>query len=239
MGRDIIPHGWSTAAITSEEEAVATYIQSGQPAILRTHRGAGHALSSGLEYGYAYSRRTMPIVPPSYERAEMHPVVPLDRTPVKAEIGLSSSALPPKIPGVETAIFGDKAIIVNHRSSPIDERPEHTPGAYGHHGRRLAGRSLCRLRGTHSSGRHHWAASRLGRYRSLNESPTSAISRRASPIRPLPGPTIQGTMCRAAVHAFTRASVRLSAAVTKSSMNWCLLHDRCVHGSSAFNVRVS
>ena len=117
---DLIPHGWSTTAFTSTGENLGHYIESGRPGILRTAFGRGRVLSLGFEYGYAYARRTMPIVPPSYGRSEMHPVVLLDRTPVEEEIAASPSALFDPVRGVETAVFGDRAVIVNHRSSPVD-----------------------------------------------------------------------------------------------------------------------
>ena len=77
----IIPHGWSTVAYRSGA-ALGTYIQSRRHAIARTDIGAGSVYSFGFEYGYSYSRRTMPIVPPSYGRREMHPIVLLKQTPV-------------------------------------------------------------------------------------------------------------------------------------------------------------
>lgn len=117
---DLIPHGWSTVAFTSSGDSLGSYIGSGLPGILRTRVGQGSVLSLGFEYGYAYARRSMPIVPPAYGRSEMHPLVLMQRTPVEAEIGISPTALIPPTRGVETAVFGDRAVIVNHRSSPID-----------------------------------------------------------------------------------------------------------------------
>jgi hypothetical protein len=117
---DLIPHGWSTSAFTSAGENLGSYIGSGRPAILRTPIGRGKVLSFGFEYGYAYSRQTMPIVPPAYGKSEMHPLVLLERTPIEAEIGTSPSALMPPVRGVETVIFGNSAVIVNHRASPVD-----------------------------------------------------------------------------------------------------------------------
>lgn len=117
---DLIPHGWSTVSYEHPGEVLGAFIQSGAPAIVRTGFGRGRVLSFGFQYGYAYSRRTMPIVPPVYGRSEMHPLVLLERTPVEVEIGTAPDSLLPQVRGVETAIFGDHAIIVNHRSSPID-----------------------------------------------------------------------------------------------------------------------
>ena len=117
---DVIPHGWSTVAFTSKGEALGRYIESGRPAMLRTRFGSGSVVSLGFEYGYAYSRRSMPIVPPAYGRNEMHPLVLLDRTPVEEEIGTSPSAPMAPLRGVEFGVFGDRAVIVNHRSSPVD-----------------------------------------------------------------------------------------------------------------------
>jgi hypothetical protein len=118
---EIIPHGWSTVSFRSGK-AVGTYIQSGKAAIAEHGIGKGKVFSFGFQYGYAYCRRTMPIVPPQYGKREMHPIVLLKETPVAALAG--SSPLLPMAPvkGVEFARFGNKLVIVNHRSSPLDIR---------------------------------------------------------------------------------------------------------------------
>lgn len=115
----LIPHGWSTVAFRGGD-ALGAYIQSGKTAIARTAFGAGCVLSFGFQYGHAYSRNSMPIVPPNYGRREMHPIVLLAETPVAALAGVSpQSPLPPR-KGVECARFGNRLIIVNHRASPVD-----------------------------------------------------------------------------------------------------------------------
>ena len=48
---------------------------------------AAGSIRSGSNTAYAYSRRTMPIVPPQYGKREMHPVVLLNRTPIEAMVG--------------------------------------------------------------------------------------------------------------------------------------------------------
>jgi hypothetical protein len=115
---EVIPHGWSTVSFAGGE-AVGTYIQSGKTAIARTAMGEGNVYSFGFQYGYAYCRRTMPIVPPQYGKREMHPVVLLSETPVAALAGTSPLAPMTPVKGVEFARFGNKLVIVNHRSSPI------------------------------------------------------------------------------------------------------------------------
>ncbi len=116
---EIIPHGWSTVSFTGGEE-VAGYINSGASAIVRTCFGGGCVVSFGFQYGYSYSRDTMPIVPPRYGNREMHPVILLEQTPV--EVWAGTSPLAPVAPrkGVEFARFGRYQVIVNHRSSPLD-----------------------------------------------------------------------------------------------------------------------
>jgi hypothetical protein len=116
---DIIPHGWSTVAYRGGT-ALGTYIQKGGAGLTETKHGAGRVWSFGFQYGYAYSRLTMPIVPPNYGRREMHPIVLLKQTPVAALVGTSPLAPLPPIKGVEFARFGSRLIIVNHRSSPVD-----------------------------------------------------------------------------------------------------------------------
>lgn len=116
---DLIPHGWSTVAFPGGTR-LATYIQTGKIGLAETRLGAGRVLSFGFQYGYAYSRRTMPIVPPQYGRREMHPVVLLKETPVAALVGVSPLVPLPPRRGVEFARFGSRLVIVNHRASPVD-----------------------------------------------------------------------------------------------------------------------
>jgi hypothetical protein len=116
---EVIPHGWSTVAFRSGK-SIGTYIQSGQNAIAQTELGAGCVFSFGFQYGYSYSRRTMPIVPAQYGKREMHPIVLLKETPVAALAGLAPSRPMSPIKGVEFARFGKHLIIVNHRASPVD-----------------------------------------------------------------------------------------------------------------------
>ena len=116
---EIIPHGWSTVAYRGGK-ALATYIQTGRTGLAETRIGAGFVWSFGFQYGYAYSRRSMPIVPPRYGKREMHPVVLLKETPVAVLAGASPLALLPPRKGVEAARFGTRVIIVNHGASPVD-----------------------------------------------------------------------------------------------------------------------
>ncbi|MFT3788668.1 MAG: hypothetical protein QM770_21265 [Tepidisphaeraceae bacterium] len=115
----IIPHGWSTVAFDSGEP-LGTYIQTGKTGIARTQVGSGRVYSFGFQYGHAYSRRTMPIVPPNYGKREMHPIVLLERTPCEAIVGTCPHAPLKPTRGLEMARFGRRAVIVNHRSSPIE-----------------------------------------------------------------------------------------------------------------------
>jgi hypothetical protein len=103
--------------------ANATYLQSGLTGLAETKLGTGRVLSFGFQYGYAYSRCTMPIVPPQHGKREMHPVVLLKETPVAALLGASPAAPLPPRRGVEMARFGSAAVIVNHRASPLDVGP--------------------------------------------------------------------------------------------------------------------
>jgi hypothetical protein len=116
---EIIPHGWSTVSFI-RGKAIGKYIQSGKAAIAQTKIGKGKVFSFGFQYGHSYSRRTMPIVPPQYGKREMHPVVLLKETPVAKLAGVSPLAPMKPVKGVEFARFGNKLIVVNHRSSPLD-----------------------------------------------------------------------------------------------------------------------
>jgi hypothetical protein len=118
---EIIPHGWSTVSFKNGQ-VIGAYIQSGKSAIAEMAIGKGKVYSFGFQYGYAYCRRTMPIVPPQYGKREMHPIVLLKQTPVAALVGASPLLPMAPVKGAEFARFGDKLLIVNHRSSPIDIR---------------------------------------------------------------------------------------------------------------------
>lgn len=116
---EVIPHGWSTVAFANGK-ALGAYIQSGKAAITQTDLSKGRVFSFGFQYGYSYSRRTMPIVPSQYGKREMHPIVLLHETPVKVLIGTSPLLPMAPVKGVEFARFGKNLVVVNHRSSPLD-----------------------------------------------------------------------------------------------------------------------
>ena len=116
---EIIPHGWSTVAFRGGKVG-GKYIQSGKSATILTELGKGYVFSFGFQYGYSYSRRTMPIVPSQYGKREMHPVVLLQETPVASLAGISPLAPMAPVKGVEFARFGKQLVIVNHRSSPVN-----------------------------------------------------------------------------------------------------------------------
>lgn len=119
---DLIPHGWDTVSFrptaAGDSETLGAYIASGQPAMIRSAVGAGSVYSFGFQYGYAYSRRTMPVVPPCYGRREMHPIVLLGETPVATWAGRAPSPFSPQR-GVEIARFGRRSVLVNHRGTPV------------------------------------------------------------------------------------------------------------------------
>jgi hypothetical protein len=119
---EIIPHGWSTVAYNAVGGTVlGAYIQNGKAGIVRTDCGKGSVTSFGFQYGYSYSRRTMPIVPSRYGKLEMHPIILLEKTPVAVFAGVSPELPLPPIKGMEFARFGKKhLVIVNHRSSPVE-----------------------------------------------------------------------------------------------------------------------
>ncbi len=118
---EIIPHGWSTVTFL-HGESLGNYIQTGKTAIARASFGKGFVYSFGFQYGYSYSRKTMPIVPPAYGKLEMHPIVLLKETPIAEIVGQSKEIPVAPIKGVEFARFGKFLVVVNHRSSPIDIR---------------------------------------------------------------------------------------------------------------------
>lgn len=117
---EVIPHGWSTVAYEGGAP-LGLYIQSGKGGIVRTDKGKGHVYSFGFQYGHSYCRSSMPIVPPRYGKLEMHPVVLMAKTPVEAFAGIAPSVPMKPVKGVEFARFGgNRLVIVNHRSSPVE-----------------------------------------------------------------------------------------------------------------------
>lgn len=116
---EIIPHGWSTVAFKNGR-AIGRYIQNGKTAIAQTKLGKGNVYSFGFQYGYSYSRRSMPAVPSQYGKREMHPIVLLAKTPVEKLAGVSPLAPIKPVKGVEFARFGKRVVVINHRSSPLD-----------------------------------------------------------------------------------------------------------------------
>ena len=118
QGHLLIPHGWSTVTYTTGE-AISAYARLGGKAISKLAHGEGSVISIGFEYGHAYSRKSMPAVPPSYGKLEAHPVVLLQETPVGR---LAQESLDPRWPGrkgIEVSRFGDRLIVINHRSEPV------------------------------------------------------------------------------------------------------------------------
>lgn len=116
---EIIPHGWSTVAFKGGA-VIGRFIHSGKTAIAQTDVGKGKVYSFGFQYGYAYSRRFMPVVPAQYGRSEIHPIILLKQTPVAALAGASPLLPIPPVKGVEFARFGNRLVVVNHRSSPVN-----------------------------------------------------------------------------------------------------------------------
>jgi hypothetical protein len=116
---DVIPHGWSNVAF-SGGVVMGKYIHSGRTAIATMPVGSGFVVSFGFQYGYSYSRNSMPVVPAQYGRSEMHPIVLMKQTPIEALIGISPLLPMAPIKGVEFAHFGNRIVVVNHRSSPVD-----------------------------------------------------------------------------------------------------------------------
>ncbi|MFE4800650.1 hypothetical protein ACFRFL_38070 [Streptomyces sp. NPDC056708] len=116
---EVIPHGWSTVSFVNGNSRGA-YLQSGSAAVSETPFGAGRVYSFGFQYGYSYSRESMPIVPPRYGRRDMHPVVLMRRTPVEDLAGAAPGAVLPPTRGVEIARFGNRAVVINHRATPVD-----------------------------------------------------------------------------------------------------------------------
>jgi hypothetical protein len=115
----LIPHGWSTVAFEGCQ-SVASYERKGGTAIGHKPVGNGHVYSFGFEYGYAYSRRSMPAVPPSYGRQEAHPVVLLPLTPVEAILRRHTAPAWKGAKGLQIAQFGDAVVCVNHRPDPVN-----------------------------------------------------------------------------------------------------------------------
>lgn len=90
-------------------------------AVVRHDLGSGHIYSFGFAYGYSYCAKIAPHVPLSQKNNELYPI-PLMKNNIVNDILIKTGVEPCPETGrnIETAVFEDCMIIINHNSEPIE-----------------------------------------------------------------------------------------------------------------------
>lgn len=101
-------------------EPVAVYRTDGACAVAKVSAGKGRVYAFGFAYGYSYCTKIAPHVPLSEGNNELYPVPMMKRNIVNdifQENGITGC--PYAGPNIETAVFEDAVVIVNHTSQPV------------------------------------------------------------------------------------------------------------------------
>lgn len=108
-------------------EALATYLSDGAPAAVRSSLGLGTVYGLGFFYGYCYTAKDGPHVPPAWRNEEMYPVKQM-RDDIAMDM-VRRECAPAAAPrrGVESAVFENGTVLVNHTPFPVFL--EHTENA--------------------------------------------------------------------------------------------------------------
>ena len=113
----------------TEGESVAKYYadacagpkESDRDAVVKNQFGKGAVYSFGFAYGYSYCAKVVPNVPLSQKNHEFYPIPMMEHNIVDdifQSIGMEKSPIRGK--NVETAVFEDGMIVVNHNSTPME-----------------------------------------------------------------------------------------------------------------------
>ncbi len=116
-----------------EGEIIAPYMKDNKGCVVRNQYGRGNIYSFGFYYGYSYTAKVAPHVPREQMNNELYPI-PLMKSMLLKDIlenhGVESNYYSGKL--VETAVFTNGIVVVNHNSSPIyRDFPEGTIYQYG------------------------------------------------------------------------------------------------------------
>lgn len=102
------------------DETLAVYASDGKGCVTRSAFGKGRVYSFGFAYGTSYAAKIAPHVPLSQKNREFYPVPLMREDPAHAVL---RGIVPPTAPffakNVETAVFSDGTVIVNHSSFPV------------------------------------------------------------------------------------------------------------------------
>jgi hypothetical protein len=103
------------------DTTIARYGKDRKGCIVENSYGAGKVYSFGFQYGYSYVARILPHVPQEQGNKELYPIRYANRDPYQ-DILTACGSPNPGIRGkdIETALFENGAIIINHSSYPFD-----------------------------------------------------------------------------------------------------------------------
>jgi hypothetical protein len=102
------------------EEVIATYLKDNEGSVVCNHIGKGSVYSFGFYYGYSYSAKIAPHVPLEQKNNELYPI-PMMKSDIAKDI-INRHIKPSsdiKEKNVETAVFDNGIVIINHSSYPV------------------------------------------------------------------------------------------------------------------------
>ncbi len=103
-----------------EGELIAGFLTDGAGAVVKNTIGKGAVYSFGFAYGCCYSAKTAPHVPLNEKNNELYPV-PLMKRNILIDIlnGNGVEACPFNGKDIETAVFDNCTIVINHSPHPV------------------------------------------------------------------------------------------------------------------------
>lgn len=122
-GTEVIENEEAGTKVKGDEEVgtdtLVTYLNSGEPAILKSKLGEGNIISVGFMLGYNYVCKVMPHVPLKYKNQALYPIIKLKKNLLQLLIQDHISVEHPFIgKDIEVGNFEHGHIVVNHRHYP-------------------------------------------------------------------------------------------------------------------------
>lgn len=117
-GKVIIPQG-TVFERFADGESIADYIDDGGTCIAKHIVGTGAVYSFGVQMGASYTAKNIPHVPYEQNNKEMYPIIQSKSALLKDILNkhvLPVSGIAER--GIETGVFENGMVIVNHRSTP-------------------------------------------------------------------------------------------------------------------------
>lgn len=99
-------------------KTIAAYLGDGLPCVTEYPTGSGRQLAFGFDYGYAYTAKIAPHVPPEQKNNELYPLTMMKQN-LLAELLAGAGLAPHDQKGIETARFADGQILINHTAYPF------------------------------------------------------------------------------------------------------------------------